>query len=225
MLQTTKIEYVDGNVLLEGYCAVDDSKPGSKKPAVLIAPDYSGRNDFACQKAEQLAELGYVGFALDMYGNGKVGKTVEEKQALMLAAYETIKKLDIVNSARIGAMGFCFGGTCVLDLARAGAELRGVVSFHGGLSAPHNLPPKKIHTKVLVLHGHDDPFVPPSAVATFQNEMIEDHVDWQINIYSNTMHGFTNPTAHDTKAGIAYNGLSDKRSWISMRDFFAEVFS
>jgi dienelactone hydrolase len=238
MLQTTKIEYVDGNVLLEGYCALDDSKPG-KKPAVLIAPDYSGRNDFACQKAEQLAELGYVGFALDMYGNGKVGKTVEEKQALMrpliedrgmlrqrmLAAYETVKKLEIVNTARIGAMGFCFGGLCALDLARSGAELKGTVSFHGLLIPPQNVPAKKIHSKILVLHGYDDPLVPPTQINDFAAEMNAAHVDWQIHMYGHAVHGFTNPVAHDAKAGIVYNNLADKRSWISMREFFAEVFS
>ncbi|MES2217534.1 MAG: dienelactone hydrolase family protein [Pseudomonadota bacterium] len=238
MLQTSKIEYVDGNVLLEGYCALDDGKPG-KKPAVLIAHDWSGRNDFACQKAEQLAELGYVGFALDMFGNGKVVKTPEEKQAQIkpfmedrallrhriLAAYETVRKLDIVNTARIGAIGFCFGGLCALDLARSGAELRGVVSFHGLLNPAQNVPQKKIHAKVLVLHGHDDPMAPPAMLSAFENEMTANHVDWQVNIYGNTQHGFTNPTAHDSKSGIVYNSLADKRSWISMRDFFAEVFS
>jgi dienelactone hydrolase len=238
MLQTSKIEYTDGSIMLEGYCAFDDSKQG-KKPAVLIAHDWSGRNDFACQKAEQLAELGYVGFALDMYGNGKVAKTLEEKKALhqpilddrlllrtrVVAAFETLQKLDMVNQARIGAMGFCFGGTCVLDLARSGAELRGVVSFHGGLGAPKDLPSKKIHAKVLALHGYEDPMVPPAVVRGFEDEMTQAQVDWQLTIYGHAMHGFTNPTAHDAKTGILYNSLADMRSWISMRDFFAEVFS
>jgi dienelactone hydrolase len=238
MLQTTKIEYVDGNVLLEGYCALDDSKPG-KKPAVIVMHDWSGRNDFACQKAEQLAELGYVGFALDMYGMGRVGKTTEEKQALMkplaadrallrqrvLAAYEAVIKLDIVNTARIGAMGFCFGGLCALDLARSGAEVKGVVSLHGLLSAPQELPHKKIRSKVLVLHGHDDPMVPPEQVAAFEKEMTEAGVDWQVHVYGNTQHGFTNPVAHDPNMGLAYNNLADKRSWISTREFFAEIFA
>jgi dienelactone hydrolase len=238
MLQTSKIEYIDGNVLLEGYCAFDDSKSG-KKPAVLIAHDWSGRNDFACQKAEQLAELGYVGFALDMYGNGMVANTVEEKKVLhqpfmadrmmlrkrVVAAFETLQKLEIVNQARIGAMGYCFGGTCVLDLARSGAELKGVVSFHGGLAAPEGMPSKKIHAKILALHGHDDPMVPPAVVTGFEDEMTQAQVDWQLYIYGHAMHGFTNPTQHDAKSGILYNNLADKRSWVSMREFFAEVFS
>lgn len=238
MLQTSKIEYVDGNILLEGYCALDDSKP-DKKPAVIIAHDWSGRNDFACQKAEQLAELGYVGFALDMYGNGKTGRTLEEKQALhkpftedrnllqrrVLAAYETVKKLDVVNTARIGAMGFCFGGTCVLDLARSGVELRGVVSFHGGLAPPKGVATKKIRAKILALHGYEDPMVPPEQVSAFEEEMNQGGVDWQLVVYGHAKHGFTNPLAHDDKMGIVYNSLADRRSWVAMREFFMEIFA
>lgn len=238
MLQTSKIEYVHGNIILEGYCALNDSKSG-KKPAVIVAPDWSGRNDFACQKAEQLAELGYVGFALDMYGRGMQGKTKEEKSALIkplmedrgllrgrvMAALDTVKKLEIVNTARIGAMGFCFGGLCVLDLARAGADLRGVVSVHGLLNAPHGLPEKKIHAKILALHGHDDPMVLPDQVAAFQDEMTKAKADWQLHIFGNAMHGFTNPQAHDPVFGTVYDNLADKRSWILAKEFFAEIFS
>jgi dienelactone hydrolase len=238
MLQTAKIEYQAGDHLLEGYYAFDDSKPG-KKPAVLVAPDWSGRNDFACQKAEQLAELGYVGFALDMYGKGILGQTKEEKSALikplvedrsllrqrMLAAFETVHQLEIVNTARMGAIGFCFGGLCVLDLARSGAELRGVVSFHGLLNAPSHLKNESIRAKVLALHGHDDPMVPPEQVAAFQQEMTTAGVDWQLHVYGNTMHGFTNPTANDPGFGTVYSALADKRAWIAMKDFFAEVFA
>jgi dienelactone hydrolase len=238
MLQTTKIEYVDKNIALEGYCALDGSKPG-KKPAVLVVHDWSGRNDFACQKAEQLAELGYVGFAIDMYGNGQVAKTNEEKKALMmpliddrallkrriLAALDTLQKLDAVNTARIAVMGFCFGGLCALDLARSGAEIRGAISFHGQLKAPENLPHKKIRAKVLVLHGHDDPGVPPAQVAAFADEMTAAEVDWQVHVYGNTQHAFTNPNAHDPNNGLMYNPVADKRSWLSARDFLAEIFA
>jgi dienelactone hydrolase len=238
MLQTSKIEYIDKDIVLEGYCALDDSKPG-KKPAVLVAHDWSGRNDFACQKAEQLAEMGYVGFALDMYGSGKTGKTVEEKQALIkplmedrallrrriLAAYETVHRMEAVNTARMAIMGYCFGGLCALDLARSGAEIRGAVSFHGLLSAPANLPNKKIRAKVLVLHGYDDPMAPPEQVSEFAKEMNAAEVDWQVHLYGNVLHGFTNPVAHDTKMGVMYNSLADKRSWVSTRDFFAEIFA
>lgn len=238
MLQTTKIEYVQGNVVLEGYCALDDSHKGSR-PAVLIAHDWSGRNDFACQKAEQLAELGYVGFALDMYGQGRIADTKEEKNAFMkpltedrellrqrvLAAFEVVRKLEAVNPARIAAMGYCFGGLCALDLARSGADIRGVVTFHGALDAPTGVAQKKIHAKILVLHGHEDPMVTPAKVTAFENEMTAAGVDWQVHIYSNTQHAFTNPKQHDAASGLVYNSLSDKRSWIAMRDFFSEIFS
>ena len=239
MLQTEKINYVVDDVVFEGYCAVDTSKPGSRKPVVLVAPDYSGRNDFACQKAEQFAELGYVGFALDMYGNAKLGKTPAEKQALMqplmtdrkllrqrvLAGFHAVQKLETVNAARIAAVGFCFGGTCLLDLARSGAELRGVVSVHGGLGAPDDLPSKKILAKILVLHGHDDPLVPPSAVSAFQAEMVAQQIDWQVHVYGGAQHGFTNPQAHDTQTGIVYNQLAAKRAWLLTREFLTEIFS
>jgi dienelactone hydrolase len=237
MLQTSKIEYVYDNVVLEGYCALDDSHKGSK-PAVLVAPDWSGRNDFACQKAEQLAEMGYVGFALDMYGAGKSTNIDEEKQKLMkplandrallrgrvLAAFHTVRSLEVVNGARIGIMGYCFGGMCALDLARSGAEIRGAVSFHGTLNAP-DLQTHPIHAKLLVLHGFEDPHAPPSQVSAFEKEMTDAGVDWQIHIYGHTQHAFTNPRAHDPKQGLVYNSLADRRSWISMRDFFLEVFS
>ena len=238
MLQKTKIEYIDNNIVLEGYCALDDSKQG-KKPAVLVVHDWSGRNDFACQKAEQLAELGYVGFAVDMYGNGQVAQTNAEKKALMtplvedrallqqriLAALDTVQRMEAVNTARIAVIGFCFGGLCALDLARSGAEIRGAVSFHGQLKSPPNLPTKKIHAKVLVLHGYDDPGVPPADIATFANEMTAAKVDWQVHMYGNTQHAFTNPTAHDPDAGLVYNPLADKRSWQSARNFLAEIFA
>ncbi len=236
MLKTKKIEYTAGDTLLEGYCAFDDSNP-VKKPAVLVAHDWSGRNDFACQKAEQLAELGYLGFAIDMFGKGKSGKTKEEKMALIaplmedrtllskriLAALDVVNKLENVNSSRIGAIGFCFGGLCALDLARSGADVRGVVSFHGLLIPPKHNANKKIHAKVLALHGYDDPMVTSDHVAAFQKEMTTAHVDWQFHTYGNTMHGFSNPLANDHASGIVYNSTAEKRSWIEMKDFFAEI--
>lgn len=231
-----KINYQDGDVVLEGYCAVDYSKTG-KKPAVLVFHDWSGRNEFAQKKAEQLAELGYIGFAVDMYGNGKIGTTTEEKQELMnplasnrgllrqraLAAFEAVKKLPDVDVDRMGAIGFCFGGLCALDLARSGADLRGVVSFHGLLHKPENLADKKIVAKVLAMHGHDDPMVKPEQVLAFETEMTEQQVDWQVHAYGGTQHGFTNPLAKDAKLGIIYNELAAKRSWIAMKIFFEEV--
>jgi dienelactone hydrolase len=236
-MRTQKIIYYDGDTQLEGYLAfnADFLKP---RPAVLVAHDWSGRNKFACEKAEKLAQLGYVGFALDMYGKGVEGTTKEEKSELIApftndrnlllqriqSGLEALKKIDVVDTTRIGAIGFCFGGLCVLDLARSGANLRGVASFHGLLNAPPNQKDKKIIAKILALHGYDDPMVPPEQVAAFEQEMTQAKADWQLHIYSNTMHGFTNPQANDPGFGTVYANHSDRRSWIEMQNFFTEVF-
>ncbi len=238
MLQKKKIQYDAGTIKLEGYCVFDDKIAG-KRPAVLVAHDWSGRNEFACQKAERLAELGYVGFALDMFGQGVIGNTKDEKSALIqplmanrellgqrvLAALNSVKTLDQVDNARIGAMGFCFGGLCVLDLARMGAKVRGVLSFHGLLHAPSSSRTHPITAKVLALHGADDPMVSPDVVAEFQDEMSKAGADWQFHTYGNTMHAFTNPMANDPGFGTVYSGIADRRSWITVKNFFTEIFS
>lgn len=237
MLETQKIEYRDGDVLLEGFCAFDSSRQG-KLPGVLVGHDWSGRNEFACNKAEKLAELGYVGFAIDMFGKGIVGKDKEEKMQLIkplkenraallqriLAAFNAAKHIEKVDPHKMAVIGFCFGGLCALDLARSGADLRGAVSFHGLLDAP-DLPKQTIKAKILALHGHDDPMVPPDQVLAFEKEMTAAKVDWQVHVYGNTMHGFTNPQANDPGFGTVYQSMADKRSWIAMRDFFAEVLA
>lgn len=230
------IEYRDGDALLEGICVYDDKVSG-KRPAILICHDWSGRNELAEQKAEKLAELGYVGFALDMFGKGISGSTKEEKSALIqpfvqdrakllkriLAAYETVKTLEYVDTNCMGAIGFCFGGLCVLDLARSGADLKGVVSFHGLLNAPEGLGEPTIKAKILALHGFDDPLVTPDQITQFGQEMTHRKVDWQFDIYGNTMHAFTNPKANDPAFGTVYDKKADTRSWIAMKEFFREV--
>ncbi len=235
-MQTKKIEYHDQNVLLEGYYAHDDKIKG-KKPAILVFHDWTGRNEFACKKAEKLAAMGYIGFAVDLFGAGKLGKDNEEKSQLikpfienreslrkrMLIALETLKKIEGVDTTQIGAIGFCFGGLCALDLARSGADIKGVVSFHG-LLVPPNLPAETIKAKVLALHGHDDPMVPPDQVLAFEKEMTAAKVDWQVHVYGNTMHGFTNPVANDPGFGTVYSSLAEKRSWVAMTNFFSEIF-
>jgi len=237
MIQSQKVEYNDGNNVLEGYYAYDDTIV-EKMPLVLVAHDWSGLNEFACAKADKLAELGYVGFALDMYGKGKHGNTKEEKSALMapliqdrnklqnriLSAFDAAKKIDQVSTSHIGAIGFCFGGLCVLDLARSGADVKGVVSFHGLLHAPENKAKHVIQSKVLVLHGFDDPMVTMEHVIAFGQEMTHANVDWQLNMYGNAMHAFTNPQANDPGFGTVYNKKADVRSWIAMKKFFKEVF-
>lgn len=237
MLVKNTIAYRDQDVVLEGYYVFDDVYQ-NQRPLVLIAHDWTGKTEFTQKKADKIAEMGYVGFALDMYGKGKVGKNNDEKKALMqplmddrsilqrrmLAAYNTALDLDQVDKQRTAAMGFCFGGTCALDLARTGVDLTGVVSFHGGLAAPANLTKPTIKSKILILHGYEDPMVPPAQVSDFEKEMTAAKVDWQVHIYSKTMHAFTNPLANDPGFGTVYSKCADKRSWIAMENFFEEIF-
>ena len=238
MLQTKEIEYQFGSLTCRGFIAHDDEKQGLK-PCIMIAHDWSGRSDVFCKKAEQLATMGYVGFAIDLYGNAKVGHTTEEKMALlhpimenrpqisshMLVAYEIAMKCPWVDPTCIAAIGYCFGGLCVLDLARSGAGLKGVVSFHGILSPPEPTVFKPIQAKILVLHGYADPMVPPTQVSQFATEMTEHHADWQIHMYGNTQHAFTNPEANDDQLGLHYNKMADQRSWSSTKLFFNEMFT
>ncbi|KTD49707.1 dienelactone hydrolase [Legionella quinlivanii] len=230
--------YHHGEQELHGFLAYDDSID-QPRPAVIIAHDWSGRNEFACHKAEMLAkELGYVGFALDMYGHGRIGYTTDEKIALMQplagdrrllrdrirAGFDAVIAMSEVDSARVAAIGFCFGGLCVLDLARSGAELAGVVSFHGLLDKPKHIPNQKIQAKVLALHGYDDPMVPPQQLNDFCQEMTEAKVDWQVHQYGLTKHAFTNPDAHDPDLGTIYNPIAAKRSMQAMKNFLQEIF-
>lgn len=236
-MQSQKVTYRDDNVTLEGHAFFDGDKH-EKRPLVLVSHDWSGRNDFADSKAEQLAKLGYVGFALDMYGQGVTGKDTAEKMALMqplvtdrkfllrriLAGLNTASQLPMVDSNKIAAIGFCFGGLCVLDLARSGTDIRGVVSFHGLLNAPEGLPKNKIKAKVLAIHGHDDPMGKPDQVLAFEQEMTAAGADWQLHIYGNTMHAFTNPRANDVDLGLVYKPIAEKRSWQAMQNFLTEIF-
>jgi dienelactone hydrolase len=236
-MKTKKIEYHDGDVLLEGYYACNEIDK-NKKPAILIAHDWSGKSEFTQNKAEKLAEMGYVGFAIDMFGKGVRGETTEEKSALiqpfvqnrallqqrMLAAFEAIKTLDYVDTQKIGAIGFCFGGMCVLDLARTGADVKGVVSFHGLFYPAENIKHPNITAKVLALHGFDDPMVSHDQVIAFGREMTDAKANWELTIYGNAMHAFTNPKANDHVLGTVYNRQADTRSWIAMQSFFKEVF-
>jgi dienelactone hydrolase len=235
-MNTQELTYEIDGIEYIGYIAYDDNI-SFEKPAVLIAHDWSGRNALAESKARELAEQGYVGFALDMYGEAKQGKTNEEKTALitpllsdrgvlqkrMSAALETCRNLPFVASDKIMAMGYCFGGLCVLDLARTGANILGVVSFHGLLNAPEQKLCAKIKSKVLVLHGYDDPMVQPEALQAFANEMSEAQVDWQLHSYGNTLHAFTNPLANDPNFGTVYSEVADKRSWKATLNFFDEL--
>ena len=238
-MHTETIDYQDGETTLEGYVAWDDSGSGPR-PVVLVAHDWTGRREFATGKAEEMAKLGYVGFALDMYGKGVFGADgdVEGNTALMsplagdraalrarmLAALEAARGLDVVNGSKVGAMGYCFGGMCVLELARAGAEVDGVISIHG-IFSPGDLANEKVTARILCLHGQDDPMVPPEQVLAFENEMSEAGADWQVHAYGGTMHAFTNPEANDPGFGTVYNPVADKRATQSIQNFFNEIFA
>ncbi|WP_442499146.1 dienelactone hydrolase family protein [Methylobacter sp. sgz302048] len=231
------VGYMDGDVQLEAFFAFDDSVSG-RRPAVLINHTWAGRDEFVAEKARKLAGLGYVGFAVDMYGKGILGSGPEENvrlmqplmddramlQKRMQAALYAVKLLPWVDDAKIAAIGFCFGGLCVLDLARTGADIKGVVSFHGLLSAPGNTQGNAIKAKVLALHGHDDPLAPPEQVLAFEQEMTAAGADWQLHAYGHTMHAFTNPVANNPDSGMVYQPVADRRSWQAMQNFLAELF-
>ncbi len=237
-LRTESVEYKDGDVLLKGYLAYDDAVKG-KRPGVIVVHEWWGLNRHIENRAEELAKLGYVAFAIDMYGKGentndpkKAGKlsgtfTKDRKKMRERAnaGLEILRKNDLTDPKRIAAMGYCFGGTTVLELARSGASLNGVVSFHGGLDTPNPGDAKNIKGSVLVLHGADDPFQPREKVEAFQDEMEKAGVDWQMNIYGGAEHAFTNPEANSFGIkGVAYNEKADKRSWEAMKIFFREIF-
>ena len=231
------VGYLDGDVLLEAFFAFDDSLSG-RRPAVLINHAWGGRDDFVAEKAKKLAALGYVGFAVDMYGKGVLGSDAEENAKLMQpfiqdrqlllkrmqAALYAVKLMPWVDDSKVAAIGFCFGGLCSLDLARAGVDLKGVVSFHGLLGAPDDYS-HPIKAKILALHGHDDPMVSVEQVIAFEQEMTKAGADWQLHTFGNTQHAFTNPLAKNPDFGTVYQPEADKRSWVLLEAFLAEVFT
>ena len=233
-MRIEKVTYQAGNIDLEGYIAFPDI---DNAPLVLVAHTWSGKDQFVHQKAEDLANLGYVGFSVDMYGNGKVGADAAENESLMtplvsdrnklknriISALNYGKNLPGVDSNRTAAIGYCFGGLVALDLARSGEELKGVVSFHG-LLMPSDISKEGIKAKILVLHGERDPMVPIDMVDAFQKEMTEAGADWQLHSYGGTYHAFTNPDANDPNLGTQFNKSANERSWQSMKIFLEEIF-
>ncbi|MCE9589702.1 MAG: dienelactone hydrolase family protein [Planctomycetes bacterium] len=242
---TKEVEYHEGDTVLKGYLAYDTARDHvdgkiAHRPAVIVVPEWWGLSDYPKRRAVMLAELGYVAFAADIYGGGRSVNTPEEAGKLatqykndrpllrkrIAAALDTVRKMDNVDPNRIAAIGYCFGGTTVLELARSGAKVAGVVSFHGGLDTPTPEDAKNIHAKILVLHGADDPYEPPAQVAAFLDEMRGGKVDFQFIQYSNAVHGFTNPNNKTLKLdGVGYNEEADRRSWQHMRNFFDEIFA
>lgn len=236
-MRTQYLDYQDGDTALEAFVAFEETE--QQKPLVLVAHDWTGRRELACKAAEEVASHGYIGFALDVYGKGVFGKDgdTEGNSALMApfasdrallrsrmkAALVAARNIPQADASRVAAMGYCFGGMSVLELARSGADVLGVVSIHGILAAG-DTPNEDIKASVLCLHGHDDPMAPPDQVLAFETEMTEAGADWQLHAYGGTMHAFTNPGANDPDFGTVYNEVAARRAYQSLYNFFAEIF-
>ena len=231
------VEYRHGDVVLEGYLAYDDSFRG-KRPGVLVVHEWFGQTPYERKRAEQLAQLGYVAFAVDIYGKGVRARDGKEAGALAgkylgdrkllraraAAGLDVLRNRPETDPKRLAAIGYCFGGTAALELARSGADLASVVSFHGGLGTPTPEDARNIKAKILALHGGDDPLVPIKDVMAFQEEMRKGGVDWQFISYGGAVHRFSNPAAgNDPSTGLAYDERTDRRSWEAMKTFFAET--
>jgi len=237
MTITTKpVEYMDGKQKCVGMIAWDETY-ADPKPCVLVNHAWGGKDSFAEEKAIQMAALGYVGFAMDNYGDGALPETVDDKMALMgplkdnrkvllkrlKAGLDAAAKMEAVDESQMAAIGYCFGGLCSLDMVRGGMDLKAAVSFHGLLDAP-DYKAKKSTSKVLVAHGWDDPMAQPFTVTAFGNEFTEIGCDWQVHAYGGTTHAFTVPGADSGDGTLMYNADSDRRSWLAAVDLLGEVF-
>ena len=238
------VEYKSGDTTLEGYLAHDDATT-EKRPGVLVIHEWWGLNDYAKARARQLAELGYVALAADMYGKGVVaadsaeagrlagqfrGRWAEggrtEMRQRAQAGLAVLANHPLVDPNRLAAIGYCFGGTVALELAFSGADLRGVVSFHGGLTAPDEADLPSIKAAFLICHGADDAGVKPEAITALQEALRKAQLDWEMVYYGGAVHGFTNPGNAGTGRGnVAYNEKADHRSWAAMQAFFDEVLA
>ena len=237
MIITKTIQYNDVENTYEGYMSWDSEIP-TKKPGILIAPTFKGQSDFENKKAEELAKMGYVGFAIDLYGKGIRAGTPEEAQQLMdtlnnnrplllqrmQLALSTLQNHEQVDANRLGAIGFCFGGKCVLDLARSGAAIKGTVTFHGVYDKPDILYHAPISSSILVLHGWEDPLANPDQTVALAKELTERGADWQLHAFGHTGHAFTNPNAKFPEKGMFYQEQSNYRAWKLMSDFLEEKF-
>jgi dienelactone hydrolase len=237
-VQSKTVEYMDGDTKLTGYLYWDDAIEGPR-PGVLVIHEWWGLNDYPKKRAHMLAELGFVAFAADMYGDGRVTNKPDQASAWMqevtadvegwreraLLGLEQLNASGLVAADNVAAIGYCFGGATVLQLAYANAPLKGVVSFHGALPAAPEEAKGKIGPKILVLHGQADSFVAPEVVTNFRNKLEEAGADWEMNTYGGARHGFTNPDAGAFGIpNLVYNKSADERSWARMQEFFAELF-
>lgn len=233
--QTVKYEH--NGVTFAGLLVYDDTRSGPR-PGVFVVHEWWGLNEFAKTQARRLAELGYVAFAADLYGEGRVTSDPAEAGKLAgevrgdaelwmgraKAALDAFAKSEHVDPKRIAGIGFCFGGTTVLQMAGAGHELAAVVSFHGNLPPFSQEQAERIRAKVLVLHGAADTHVPDQAVTAFMDSLRETKVDWQLVAYSGAKHSFMNPDSDKMKSpGVGYDERTAKRAWAQMQAFFKEV--
>ena len=238
-VRTETVIYHDGSTELEGFVAWDPERVGEGAPGILVVHQWLGLTDHERERCQRLARMGYVAFAVDVYGRGARPANVQEAPAAagkfkqdrallrkrLNLGLDQLRSRPGVASGKLAAIGYCFGGTGALELARSGADIQGVVSFHGGLDSPAPEDGKNVRAKLLVLHGADDPFVAEKDIQAFKAEMNAAKVDWQMVYYSGTVHSFTQPMAgNDNSKGAAYNADSDRRSWRAMRAFFGELF-
>ena len=237
-MRAESLEYQDGDVTLKGFVALDDQS-NHKRPGILVMPEAFGLGKQAKDRALRLASLGYAALAGDPYGNGLEVSDLQEAikhagairedntkfRQRIRAGLDALMALPQVDTDRLVVMGYCMGGSCSLEMARDGAPLKGVVSFHGALETQSPAEPGKVQAKVLVCHGADDPFVPVEHVTAFEAEMTKAGVDWQVISYGGTVHSFTNPEADGSIEGICYNKQADERSWQAMQAFFDEIFA
>jgi len=236
--KTYRFSYADGSRELEAFVAYPSSPIVLPTPVVLVAHAWYGQDSFAREQAEMLAGLGYIGMALDVYGKGRHGSTAEEGSALMtpwvkdraalrtrlMAAVMTARELEGADAARVGVIGFCFGGLCALDLARANAPgVKAVVAFHGLFFPPDLGHQGPITARILALHGYDDPMAKPELMVSFMNELTAAQADWQLHAYGSTSHAFTNPAANDADHGLVFRPQSATRAFQAMENFLRET--
>lgn len=237
-VKTQTIQYEQGGTTFQSFLAWDDAVQG-KRPGILVCPEWWGLTDYAKSRAQQLAQLGYVALAVDLYGNGKTTEDPKEAGTLsgalkknrallrqrVNAGLEQLKKNENVDPQKTGAIGYCFGGTTAIELGRSGADVKAIVTFHAGLDSPNPADGKNIKARLLICHGGNDSFTSEKDLDAFEDEMRQNHVDWQMNIYGGAVHSFTNPGADKHGIpGIAYNAEADHRSWQAMQMFFADAF-
>lgn len=238
---TEEIEYTADGVTMKGYMAWDGEIEG-KRPGVLVVHEWWGHNDYARKRVRQLAELGYTAFALDMYGDGqtadhpedagkfakKVAQDGESRSVRFLAAQEVLESHPTVESGKVAALGYCFGGSVSLNMAREGADLAGVVAYHAGLSSPVEAAPGEVKARVRVFTGAADPMVPPEQVAAFEKEMQAAGVDYEVVSYEGVLHSFTNPDADEFARRfdmpVGYDAAADRDSWEKTQSFLKEIF-